>query len=388
MTTCECCGSNGECATYDAFGRMVEFSKNSAYTENWYTQAGTVVMSGTTLAHAYLGSPGGGTFLEFGGTSDYLHKDWLGNARLASLISDRTVSADMAYAPYGEVYNFIQGSSSDWMFTGDVTQLDSEYLFDTPNRELVAANQGRWLSPDPSGAGWNQYAYVTDPLISIDPSGLACYPLEKYVFGSCAGFLNNGVNFGGSWSEFTPITLAPSNATYDWPMCVNCTFAWWGLFNGGFGSAICCGGSLEISGTSGPDKTSTTCSGSGRGLSGNTNLAGQQGGIPGQTVQPGTAAVIPQQFGVPNGAALAPYASDISGTIGDASFSAVTDVIGGQSPIPGMNVRSALQQMFPGQLVLEIPGAQDQGANAPVTISVPSGLNCPTGTSASPTGGG
>jgi hypothetical protein len=50
--------NNGECATYDAFGRMVEFSKNSTYKENWYTQAGPVVMSGTTLGEAYLGAPG------------------------------------------------------------------------------------------------------------------------------------------------------------------------------------------------------------------------------------------------------------------------------------------------------------------------------------------
>jgi len=133
--------------------------------------------------------------------------------------------------------------------------------------------------------------------------------------------------------------------------------------------------------------TGTKCTGSGRGLSGNTSLAGKQGGIPGQTVQPGTAAVIPQQFGVPTGAALGPYAALIHGTIGQASFSAVTDVIGGTSPIPGMNVRTALQQLFPGQLILEIPGARDQGANAPVTIFVPQGLGgCPTGTS--PVGGG
>jgi RHS repeat-associated protein len=196
------CGTNGECATYDAFGRMVEFSKDATYSENWYTQAGTVVMTGTTLAHAYLGSPGGGTFLEFGGATDYLHKDWLGNARLASLISGQTVGADLAYAPYGEVYNFIAGSGSDWMFTGDVTQLVSEYLFDTPNREFASSNQGRWLSPDPAGAGWNQYAYATDPLNSVDPSGLACYPFEKWVLGTCAGFLDNGVNFGESWDEF------------------------------------------------------------------------------------------------------------------------------------------------------------------------------------------
>jgi RHS repeat-associated protein len=185
------CGTSGQCATYDAFGRMVDFSKNSTYTENWYTQAGTVVMSGTTLAHAYLRSPGGGTFLEFGGASDYLHKDWLGNARIASLISGQTVSADMAYAPYGEVYNSISGTGSDWMFTGDLTQLDSEYLFDTPNREFAGANQGRWLSPDPAGQGWNQYAYSTNPNSNIDPSGLMMLCVPCLIIASGGGYDND-----------------------------------------------------------------------------------------------------------------------------------------------------------------------------------------------------
>jgi hypothetical protein len=59
------------------------------------------------------------------------------------------------------------------MFTGDLTQLDADVLFDTPNRELAASNQGRWLSPDPAGAGWNQYAYATNPNSQVDPTGLS-----------------------------------------------------------------------------------------------------------------------------------------------------------------------------------------------------------------------
>ena len=123
------------------------------------------------------------------------------------------------------------------------------------------------------------------------------------------------------------------------------------------------------------------CMGSGRGLSGNLALVGRSGGIPGQTVEPGTAAVIPQQFGVPSGSALAPYAPNIFGVMGSAWFSSATDVIGGKSPIPGVNVRTALQEIYPGQLILEIPGAADQGANAPVLINVPASLGCPAGTS-------
>src|SRR5205823_3350480 len=65
-----------------------------------------------------------------------------------------------------------------------------------------------------------------------------------------------------------------------------------------------------------PNKGPTNCTGTGRGLAGNTRLVGRQGGIPGQTIQPGTAAVIPQQFGVASGNSLAPYAPYIHGTIG------------------------------------------------------------------------
>jgi hypothetical protein len=122
------------------------------------------------------------------------------------------------------------------------------------------------------------------------------------------------------------------------------------------------------------------CTGVGRGLAGNTNLVGRQGGIPGQTVQLNTAAVTPTQFNVPNGAALSPFAPYINGTVGNARFNSITDVNGGKSPIPGVPVRLALQQLFPGQLILEIPGAKDQGANAPVSINVPQSLGCPAGT--------
>jgi hypothetical protein len=130
---------------------------------------------------------------------------------------------------------------------------------------------------------------------------------------------------------------------------------------------------------------STTCTGSGRALKGNLGLVGKAGGIPGQTVQPGTAAVIPQQFGFANGRQLAPYASSIYGSVGGSSFTGITDVIGGTPPIAGVPVREALQQLNPGEFIVEIPGGTDQGYNppAPATVTVPPGVGCPTGTSPS-----
>jgi len=125
---------------------------------------------------------------------------------------------DEAYAPYGEVYDFITGAGPSQMFTGDLTQLDAEVLFDTPNREFASSNQGRWLSPDPAGTGWNQYAYATNPMSNVDPSGLACWPLEKILTGGCGAFMNNGVDFGADWDEFQLVAIAPaSGAIFDGP---------------------------------------------------------------------------------------------------------------------------------------------------------------------------
>jgi hypothetical protein len=54
---------------------------------------------------------------------------------------------------------------------------DNGVLFDTPNWEFAQSDQGRFLSPDPAGSGWNQYAYPANPNSASDPSGLnLAYP--------------------------------------------------------------------------------------------------------------------------------------------------------------------------------------------------------------------
>jgi RHS repeat-associated protein len=143
----------------------------------------------------------------------------LGNVRIASLIGNQTVGADMAYAPYGEVYNQISGSNIDVMFTGDLTQLDAGVLFDTPNREFAASNQGRWLSPDPAGVGWNQYAYGTNPNGGADPSGLAWTDFSGQIYGyfdplelqqAADGVI--GINPGGASAAIT-LCFCPNDVT-------------------------------------------------------------------------------------------------------------------------------------------------------------------------------
>jgi RHS repeat-associated protein len=186
------CGTSGACITYDALGQAVEKSVGSVYSEILYTQGGTVLMTNpTTVYNAHLALPGGGV-LSVGGGNYYLHSDWLGTARVASNVAGG-VTYDRAFAPYGEQY-LPYGAGSPPVFTGDVTNLFTG-LFDTPNRELNSG-QGRWLSPDSSGSGWNAYAYGTDPNTQIDPSGLQ-------IAGLIQGAGRIGIQFGGGWDPFS-----------------------------------------------------------------------------------------------------------------------------------------------------------------------------------------
>jgi RHS repeat-associated protein len=90
------------------------------------------------------------------------------------------LASSQRIAPFGEMYDNI-GSTVNLNFTGDNRTMASAGLYDTINRELHP-NEGRWISPDPAGAGavnmtnpqsWNRYAYVgNNPLSFTDPSGL------------------------------------------------------------------------------------------------------------------------------------------------------------------------------------------------------------------------
>jgi hypothetical protein len=170
------CGTSGRCATYDAFGRMVETSNNSGWYTYWYTQAGGVVMmSGTTISYAHWPTTHGIAELLDTTNFGYMPKDWIGNTRIVSNIGNHTVSADQSYTPYGEIYNIFGANNGQYqVFAGTIAELagstTTPIMWDTPNREL--SYSGRWLSPDPAGVGWNQYAYPTNPNSFSDPSGL------------------------------------------------------------------------------------------------------------------------------------------------------------------------------------------------------------------------
>jgi len=170
------------CVTYDAFGRIVETSNNLAWRTRWITQLGeTANMNGTTINFAYWPEPGGGTVVITGnsGAFYHLHKDWLGNARVASTVKTHGIQLDQAYTPYGEKYDTF-GSPSTYfdLFAGTTSNFDDGVMWDTPNRELSIV--GRWLSPDPAHSGWNQYAYPTNPNSEVDSTGLTIQRFYNY----------------------------------------------------------------------------------------------------------------------------------------------------------------------------------------------------------------
>lgn len=165
--------------TYDALGRMVEQNRSGTYTQFVYGPHGGkfAIMSGQTLQKAIIPLTGGSQAVyNASGLLYYGHSDHLGSVRLGSTAS-RTMSFDMAYAPFGEIY--ASSGSADPAFTGQ-RQDTVTGLFDFPDREY--SNEGRWSSPDPAGIGafhltdpqsLNRYVYARNtPLSMIDPTGL------------------------------------------------------------------------------------------------------------------------------------------------------------------------------------------------------------------------
>jgi RHS repeat-associated protein len=199
--------------TYDALGRMVEQNRSGAYTEIVYAPGGAklALMTGQTLQKAFVPLPGGGTAVfSSSGLAYYRHPDWLGSSRVASTPS-RALYYDAAYAPYGESY--ATSGTTDPDFTGqnqDTVSGTVDFLLREYN-----ANQGRWISPDPAGAGavdasnpqtWNRYAYVgNNPLRSIDLLGLEdcldCLDDDGGGGGGGDGGGGGGGSDGGTWGD-------------------------------------------------------------------------------------------------------------------------------------------------------------------------------------------
>jgi len=136
-----------------------------------------------------------------------------------------------------------------------------------------------------------------------------------------------------------------------------------------------------------PNKPMTImCMGTARVLQGNAATIGKPGGFSGSSVGnfPVTAsgaAIIPSQFGLSK-SALRPYIGQISAVFPSvgASFMGVVDIIGGTPPPGYSNVQTGLMALNPGLLIIELPGAtMDYGTTA-VTLTLPTAVGCPAGT--------
>jgi RHS repeat-associated protein len=230
----------------------------------------------------------------------------------------------------------------------------------------------------------NKYAYVrNDPMNLVDPDGLDVEYFEEWnddntpnttviVTASLSqeDLDNNFANllYGSSYPFSHDPTLATDQAG---------ATSW----NAGMGAP-------PVPNMPQPPAT-ITCTGRARVLQGNSSLVGRRGSF--GVVGLNTAAIIPRQFmfatDVLGRAAMMPYVNQISGTINGTlnglpfseSFSSVTDVIGGRSPIPGVPVRDALMFLNQMLFIIEVPGGRDLGT-ASIVITIPAGLQCPIGT--------
>jgi RHS repeat-associated protein len=141
------------------------------------------------------------------------------------------------------------------------------------------------------------------------------------------------------------------------------------------------------------------CVGRARVLGGNPWKIGKQGGVPGTPVGANSVAGIPSQWGFSSGSGFKNL--QVSGTVGaliqgplanfyfgdvnstatglQQTFTGITDVMGGATPIPGMNVRDAMMELNPGVLILELVNGRDQGITT-VVLNLPEGVPCPYGT--------
>ena len=194
--------------TYDAFGRMVEQNQSGTYFQLVYSPTGKklAVTKAQVIQQAFVPLPGKAKaeYLSWG-LSHYRHPDWLGSARLESSTT-HTIVQDTAYDPFGVPYSELSGGNGEISFTEQ--NKDTAWLqYDFRDRQYDP-NQGRWLSPDPTGLKavdftspqtWNRYAYVqNNPLALVDPfgDGDGCYSMGD---ASCGGMY-----FGGGAYQTDP----------------------------------------------------------------------------------------------------------------------------------------------------------------------------------------
>ena len=208
--------------SFDAFGRAVEQDRSGSYTQVVYAPNGQkfAFMNGTTLIKYIDPMVAGMAAVQNGPNGNppnsgyFQHADWLGSSRWGH-DDGGNVIYDRAYAPFGEPYAELNGTTTNRDFTGQ-TEDTTPGLYDFLFRQQ-SQSQGRWLVPDPAGLAavditnpqtWNRYAYVANnPLSNTDPLGLDCVRMNgdgsMQVFtdaqDACSG--DNGYYFDGTVSN-------------------------------------------------------------------------------------------------------------------------------------------------------------------------------------------
>ena len=207
---------------YDAFGRIAEEDSTGSVTHVLYQPDGSrfATIQNGSIQNYFMPMVNGMVEMFNSSGEQYVrHADWLGSSRLATDPNGNAVY-DRAYAPYGETYADLTGTS-DRFFTGNTQDAikGQTGIYDFLLREH-SAGMGRWLVPDPAGLAavditnpqtWNRYAYVgNNPLNTIDPLGL-----DNDCGGPCTPQL---FSYGNCYATITYHSeTAPWGGTYDTP---------------------------------------------------------------------------------------------------------------------------------------------------------------------------
>ena len=396
-------GGNTAIYTYDSLNRRTRLQANTGTFEFAFDVAGRRV-STWSVPHgapveASIYADSQVVAIRTSGETRFEHSDYLGTRRGAT---GPTGSPEAAFVslPFGDGFSS-SGYDGDWLhFAG--LDFDSESSTHHAQFRQYSSSQGRWLSPDPFDGSYNalnpqslnRYSYVlNNPMALVDPSGLSDCSVDDPDCGA-------GCSYGDPCGGMSPLG-PPPQCTFD--VCVTDTPdpppdpsepillpILSSAPNGGNG-----GGTAPIA--PGPSKAPPGmmhCSGTARVLQGNSAQIGHPGGWSGSSVGPinvtaNGAAIIPSQWGVTNKGPFRQYLNQISGVFPNAgaSFQGVSEIIGGApvSAFPNLPVQQGLMASYPGMLILELPGGQDLGVNGTaVTLTVPTAVGCPAGTSQVP----